>query len=75
MYIYMHAYKHTYINITCIHAYIHSYKHTYINITCIHIYVTGPAKINHVSANFIFSLISSALNVVSQFRKFQKKVH
>ena len=39
--------------------------------------VTGPAKFNHVGENYtvIFSPISSVLNVVSHFRKFQKKVH
>ena len=39
------------------------------------IYVTGPAIINHVSTNYskLSLLMSSALNVVSLFRKFQKK--
>ena len=40
--------------------------------------VIMPVKINHISTNYIPSyilLISLALNVVSHFRKLQKKAH
>ena len=41
------------------------------------IYVTGPAKIDHVSANYtdLILLISFVWNALSHFRKLQKKAH
>ena len=41
-------------------------------------YVIGSARIDHVSTNYTelyFLLISSVQNVVSHFRKLQKKAH
>ena len=42
------------------------------------IFVTGPAKTDHVSANYTelyFLLISFVPNALSHFRKLQKKAH
>ena len=40
----------------------------------VNVYVTGPAKINHVSASYIFTNIFSSECGIP-FRKFQKKAH